>query len=462
MIRLTLDEVATATGGRLDAGTDPAAVVSGGVTLDSRSIGAGDLFVAIAGNRVDGHDFAASAVADGAVAVLAEHPVGVPAVLVDHAMTALGRLARAVRDRLPELTVIGVTGSVGKTSTKDLLAAVLAQAGPTVATAGSFNNELGLPLTTLRVEPRTRFLLVEMGARGIGHIDYLCGITRPDIGLVLNVGTAHLGAFGSQEAIARGKGELVESLPDAGLAVLNADDPLVVAMADRTKARVAWTALAARPGVQLWAEQIKLDDQARAGFDLVTANGRAPVALSIHGEHQVANALAAAAVGLEVGLSLAEVARALSGAGPASRWRMEISHRADGLVVVNDAFNANPDSVAAALHALVAMVVPGADGRRWGRAGGDAGAGAGRGRRASGDRAAGRRAGRVRADRGRAGCGADRRGRARAGRRRWSQGDGADRRGCGPRAGPGAAECSPHRHRADQSVPFRGSGTAGR
>jgi UDP-N-acetylmuramoyl-tripeptide--D-alanyl-D-alanine ligase len=371
VIAMTLAEVAAATGGRLDAGTDPTLVVSGAVITDSRSVGAGDLFVALPGERVDGHDYAPGAVAAGAVAVLGSRSTGVPAVLVDDPVVALGLLARTVRDRLPDLLVVGITGSSGKTSTKDLLAVVLARAGRTVANQGSFNNEIGAPLTTLQADQDTRYLVVEMGARGIGHIKYLCGLTRPDIGVVLNIGTAHVGEFGGREKTALAKGELVEGLPPTGLAVLNADDPLVAAMAPRTRARVVRTGITEPAPVR--AERIVLDEQARPGFDLVVdgfagavgADGAvgaagqpgtpARVQLALHGAHHVANALAAAAVGVEVGLTPAEIAAALSAAGSASRWRMEVERRADGLVVVNDTFNANPDSVAAALRALAAM-----------------------------------------------------------------------------------------------------------
>jgi UDP-N-acetylmuramoyl-tripeptide--D-alanyl-D-alanine ligase len=359
VIEMTLGEIAAVTGGRLDAGAAPATVVSGAVTFDSRAVEPGGLFVALAGERVDGHDFAAAAITTGAVAAMLAHPVdGVPAVIVDDPVIGLGRLARAVRDRAPELTVIGVTGSVGKTSTKDLLAAVLSRVGPTIAPEGNNNNELGVPLTTLKIDTGTRFLVAEMGARGIGHIAYLCGLTGPDLGVVLNVGTAHLSRFGGQAAIAQGKGELVEALAPAGLAVLNADDPLVAGMAARTTARVVFTSIAGDERAQITAERIRLDDQARAGFDLITPAGSAPVQLAVYGEHQVPNALAAAAVGIEVGLSPAEVAQALSGAGAASPWRMEVRRRPDGLVVVNDAYNANPHSMAAALRALVAMSGP--------------------------------------------------------------------------------------------------------
>lgn len=369
MIPLTLAEVAAATGGRLAAGTDPDLVISGAVTIDSRSIGAGDLFVALPGERVDGRDFAPAAVAAGAVAVLtvrSTNDPALPAVLVEDPVTALGLLARAVRDKLPDLVVVGVTGSSGKTSTKDLIAAVLARAGRTVANEGSFNNEIGAPLTTLQADAQTRFLVVELGARGVGHIAYLCGFTRPDIGVVLNVGAAHVGTFGGKDMTAQAKGELVEALPPTGLAVLNADDPLVSAMSSRTTARVVFTGISGPAGdgaerAQVRAEKVVMDDQARPAFDLVVdgVEQASPVRvqLAVHGAHNVSNALAAAAVGLEAGLSPATIAAALSEAGVASRWRMEVRRRADGLVVVNDAYNANPDSMTAALRALAAMSV---------------------------------------------------------------------------------------------------------
>ena len=238
MIPLSLAEVAGAAGARL-AGADPHTRVSAGVEFDSRKIVPGGLFVAFQGSTVDGHEFASGAVASGAVAVLGSRAVpGVPMLVVPDTLAAMGRLARFVRDRLSDLTVVGVTGSSGKTTTKDLLAQVLAAAGPVVAPAGSLNNELGLPHTVLRAGVDTRFLVLELGARGVGHIRYLCDIARPDVGVVVNVGVAHLGEFGSVDAIATAKAELVEALPAHGAAVLNADDPKVRAMAARTAARV--------------------------------------------------------------------------------------------------------------------------------------------------------------------------------------------------------------------------------
>ncbi len=362
MIPLRLREVAAAAQGSLTPEADPQALVEGPVVVDSRQVAPGGLFVAVAGERVDGHDFAAAAVAAGATAVLASRPVGVPAVLVPDPVAALGLLARAVLDRLPELTVVGLTGSSGKTSTKDLLAAVLPDLGETVAPVGSFNNEVGLPLTALGCRAQTRFLVAEMGARGLGHIAYLTGITPPRVGLVLNVGSAHAGEFGSRQVTAQAKGELVEALPADGVAVLNADDPLVSAMAERTRARVLL--FGQSPAAQVRAEDIRLDPMARASFTLCTPQGRAAVRLGLHGEHQVSNALAAAAAAFAVGADVQQVARSLSAARPASRWRMEVTERPDGVTVINDAYNANPESVRAALKALAAMGRSGAQGPR--------------------------------------------------------------------------------------------------
>ncbi|NYD41474.1 UDP-N-acetylmuramoyl-tripeptide--D-alanyl-D-alanine ligase [Nocardioides panaciterrulae] len=345
---MTLQEVATAVDGAV-AG-DPAVLVTGPATFDSRQIVPGGLFVAVAGDRVDGHDFALRAHEAGAAAVLASRPTGAPSVLVEDPVDALGRLARHVLTRL-DVTVLALTGSQGKTGTKDYLAQVLGAAGPTVATAGNNNNELGVPMTVLRADAGTAYLVVEMGARGLGHIAYLCGIAPPSVAAVLNVGTAHIGEFGSREAIAQAKGEIVESLSGGGTAVLNADDELVAAMAARTRAR---TLTFGRAGDVAW-RAVGLDDLGRPSFELGYAGSWHPVRLALPGEHQVANAAAAAAMALAVGVPLDRVAEGLTAARPASRWRMELTERADGLVVVNDAYNANPASMVAALDSLVAI-----------------------------------------------------------------------------------------------------------
>jgi UDP-N-acetylmuramoyl-tripeptide--D-alanyl-D-alanine ligase len=351
VIDLTLAEIASAVGGTLhDA--DPATVVTGPVEYDSRRVGAGGLFLALPGERVDGHDYAATALAQGAVAVLASRPVDAPRIEVSDGIAALTALAAVVARRLPA-TVVGVTGSSGKTSTKDLLASVLAAVGPTVAPAGSANNELGHPYTVLQADAATRFLVLEMGARGIGHIRHLAEIAPPRIGVVLNVGTAHLGEFGSREAIAQAKGELVEALPADGVAVLNADDPLVTAMAARTWARVMTFGESAAADVR--GSDVRLDDLGRPAFTLHAEGASLPVQLQLVGEHHVSNALAATAVALAAGLSAQQVADRLAAARPASRWRMELTVRPDGVVVINDAYNANPESMRAALKALASV-----------------------------------------------------------------------------------------------------------
>jgi UDP-N-acetylmuramoyl-tripeptide--D-alanyl-D-alanine ligase len=365
VIGLRLGEVAEAVGVPLTTG-DPDALVTS-VVADSRAVVPGSLFVALAGSRVDGHDHVAASWRAGAVAALTARDVPpVPCLPVPDQVAALGRVARQVVDRgvAAGLQVVGITGSQGKTSTKDLLAQVLEAAGPTVAPVGNLNNELGVPLTACRIESGTRFLVAELGARGIGHIAYLCGIVTPRVGVVLNVGQAHVGEFGGQDAIARAKGELVEALPATGVAVLNGEDPRVWAMRSRTAARVVAFAGSGGPppaeGPALWAEEVTADRLGRHAFRLVArdadgATGAADVALRLTGRHQVPNAVAAAAAAVALGRPLAAVAESLSAAGPRSRWRMELHERADGVVVVNDSYNANPDSMRAAVGTLVEL-----------------------------------------------------------------------------------------------------------
>ncbi|HEY9410612.1 MAG TPA: UDP-N-acetylmuramoyl-tripeptide--D-alanyl-D-alanine ligase [Jiangellaceae bacterium] len=353
MIPLTLAEIAEAVGGTLDGGADPAATVTAAVVVDSRLVEPCGLFVARVGEEQDGHDYAGAAVEAGAAAVLAQRPVGVPAIVVADSERAFGLLARAVVDRLPKLTVVGVTGSSGKTSTKDLLAQVLEPLGPLVAPPGSFNTEVGVPLTVLRADESTRTLVVEMGARGVGHIAYLCDIAPPTIGVVLNVGSAHLGEFGDRDTTARAKAELVEALPAHGTAVLNGDDQLVRAMAEKTEATVLMVGESVHADIR--AEDVSLDDHGHPAFELVTPEGRAPVRLTLVGEHHVGNALAAAGAAHALGMSAADIAARLEQAQARSRWRMEVTERADGVTVVNDAYNANPESMRAALKALAAL-----------------------------------------------------------------------------------------------------------
>ncbi|MFE1949025.1 UDP-N-acetylmuramoyl-tripeptide--D-alanyl-D-alanine ligase [Streptomyces sp. NPDC059524] len=364
MIALSLAEIASAVGGQTYDIPDDSVRVTGPVVIDSRKVEAGSLFAAFAGERVDGHDYAHQVVDQGAAAVLASRPVGVPAIVVDDVQAALGALARHVVARLGA-TLVALTGSAGKTSTKDLIAQVLRRKAPTVFTPGSFNNEIGLPLTALSATDDTKFLVLEMGARGKGHIRYLTGLTPPRVGLVLNVGTAHIGEFGGREQIAEAKGELVEALPADGTAILNADDPLVRAMASRTRAKVLLFGEAADADVR--AENVRLTENGQPAFSLHTPTGCSEVTLRLYGEHHVSNALAAAAVAHDLGMSVEEIALALSEAGTLSRWRMEVTERPDGVTIVNDAYNANPESMRAALRALTAMgqARRAAGGRTW-------------------------------------------------------------------------------------------------
>jgi UDP-N-acetylmuramoyl-tripeptide--D-alanyl-D-alanine ligase len=350
MIRLTLAEIAAITGGRL-VHADPATAVTGAAEFDSRKMTPGGLFVAFDGEKVDGHEFAAAAVRAGAVAVLGARDTGQPGIVVADQLDALARLARVVVDRLPGLTVIGLTGSSGKTTTKDHIGQLLSRLGPTIAPPGSLNNELGHPYTVLKATAETRFLVLEMGARGIGHIKHLAEVAPPRVGVVLNVGAAHIGEFGSVEQTALAKGELVEALPADGAAILNADDPLVAGMAPRAgAARVVLFGESAAARVR--ATDVTLDERGRASYRL---DGH-PVRLRVVGRHQVSNTLAAAAVAVHLGMPVADVAAALGEIGTVSTRRMDVFERPDdGVTVIDDSYNANPSSTAAALRALAAI-----------------------------------------------------------------------------------------------------------
>jgi UDP-N-acetylmuramoyl-tripeptide--D-alanyl-D-alanine ligase len=347
-MRWRASEVAAATLGVL-RGPD---VDLDGVTIDSRAVRPGQLFVPIVGDR-DGHDFVAAAREAGAAAHLtsrSDREGPEPSIAVADTATALldvGRLARTgLADR-----VVGITGSVGKTTTKDLLAATLAGRYSTAASERSFNNELGVPLTLANAPAGTEATVVEMGARGRGHIALLCDVARPTIGVVTVVAGAHLAEFGSIEHVAAAKAELVEALPAGGTAVLNADDPLVAAMARRTGATVRTFGETAG---DVRAEGVTVDAELRAAFRLVAGEGSAGVRLAVHGRHQVTNALATATAALAAGCDLAEVAAGLSTA-TVSGLRMELRRTPAGALVLDDSYNANPTSMVAALEALAAL-----------------------------------------------------------------------------------------------------------
>ncbi|MBW3657257.1 MAG: UDP-N-acetylmuramoyl-tripeptide--D-alanyl-D-alanine ligase [Actinobacteria bacterium] len=361
MIPLRLEDVARATGGRIASGAGD--LVVDAVTTDSREVPDGRaLFVAIRGEHADGHDHLAGAVEHGAVAVLSEREVDLGAdvgvVVVEDTWTAIARLGAEVRDRVDPF-VVAITGSVGKTTTKDLTAAALGAGRRTVAAVGSFNNELGVPLTLLSLEEDSEALVVEIGARGVGHVAELVPYARPDVSIVTAVAGVHLELFGDIDAIAQAKGELVEGLAGDGTAVLNADDERVAAMAARAPGAVLRYGLADGPrgdgaaAPDLVASDVRLDRLARASFAASTPWGDVDVTLPVAGRHHVWNALAALAAAGVAGVPTHDAAAALATAR-ISDWRGEVTEH-DGLVVLNDAYNANPTSVIAALDMLMTV-----------------------------------------------------------------------------------------------------------
>jgi UDP-N-acetylmuramoyl-tripeptide--D-alanyl-D-alanine ligase len=356
MIPLTLAQVAAAVDGRIEDASPAIAVDE--VTTDSRQVdpARATLFVARRGESADGHDHAEAAIRGGAVAVLASRPLPrLPSVLVDDTDEALRALAQHVRDTV-DPTVIGVTGSVGKTTTKDFIAGACAASQPTVAAVGSFNNEMGVPLTLLATRPDTRVLVVEMGARGIGQVAELAGWARPSIGVVTAVAGVHLELFGDLDTIARTKGELIAALPPDGTAVLNQDDPRVAAMATRTTARVLRCSLE-DTGADVVANQITLDDRARPRFTASTPWGVHEVALPVAGRHHVLNALLALGAAGAAGSDVAAACDALGNA-PVSPSRASVQD-VGGITVLDDAYNASPTSTLAALQTLADLAVTG-------------------------------------------------------------------------------------------------------
>jgi UDP-N-acetylmuramoyl-tripeptide--D-alanyl-D-alanine ligase len=339
-----LSEVARAVEGSLDG--DDVEVRS--VSTDSREVIAGSLFIALPGDRTDGHRFVEQAFAGGAAAAIVDGPIDVngPVVRVDSTAEALLHLAADER-RSMTATVVGVTGANGKTSTKDLTHAIAETRFRVHASPGSFNNEIGLPLTLLGAPPETEVLVAEMGARRLGDVKLLSGVARPDVVVVTNVGLAHIEVFGSWASIVEASAEPIDALGPEGLAILNADDPIVIAYGDRCPGRVI--TFGTRAHVDVRAEDVSLGPDGRASFRLVTKGSELPVTLAVPGEHMVSNALAAVAVGCELGVPSDDAARALAGAG-VSRWRMETFTTTAGVRVLNDAYNANPESTAAALR----------------------------------------------------------------------------------------------------------------
>lgn len=367
-MRLTIQEVVDATEGVLHADENCMRKVVTGITWDSRKVGEGDIFLAMPGERVDGNDYITAAIGAGASMVVctAEPSANLlavagefacPVVVVEDGIEAITKLATYWRSQL-HCVVVGVTGSTGKTSTKDLLASVLSTRYNTVATQGNNNNELGIPYTVLRADPETEILIVEMGMRGLGQIEHGCAIAQPAIGVVTNVGVCHMELLGSREAIAHAKGEMLAALPATGLGVVNADDDMTQFMlgeAEVTEKGLRIARFGRGEGADTQVSNVVLDAQGCASFDLAFGGG-VPfhVELGVAGEHNVTNALAAAVVGNYLGLSFEQIARGLKAAG-ASGMRMEVTHTASGVTVINDAYNANPDSMRAALATLATM-----------------------------------------------------------------------------------------------------------
>ncbi|NQX33533.1 UDP-N-acetylmuramoyl-tripeptide--D-alanyl-D-alanine ligase [Herbiconiux sp. VKM Ac-2851] len=378
MLDLTLTEIAEALQGELvitdaaaDAGYSPATVVNGTVDTDSRLIGEGDVFVAKRGEFDDGHRFVGAAVESGAALVVVEHAFAdaereagrqlpVAQIVVDDSVVALGHFATDVVSRVRasgDLKIVGITGSNGKTTTKNLLRAVLERVGETVAPRDSFNNEVGAPLTMLKLTPTTRFLVAEMGASGKGEITRLIRMAKPDVGVVLTVGLAHAGEFGGIETTLATKTEMVIDLDESDVAVLNRDDARVAGMAEKTRARVLWFGLG--DDAEVRATEIEASASGTT-FTLHLPDGQSrPVRFAVLGEHHVMNALAAASAAHVLGVGIDDIVAALETVTRAERWRMEVMGGGDRPTVINDAYNASPDSMAAALKTLAQIAAPG-------------------------------------------------------------------------------------------------------
>ena len=346
MIRMNAAEIAQIVGGQLNV--DGATETWLAPVFDSRKATAGTIFLALIGEKADGHDFVEDAMKNGASFALVSKEVSLPNIKVANVYDALSKLAAHVRSQLPDLKVIGITGSQGKTTTKDLLQHILESIGPTISPENSFNNELGAPLNLLRCDEKTKFCIAELGARHIGDIANLASIVKPDVGVVLKVGNAHLAEFGSVENIAKAKGELVTSLPTDGVAVLGTYDEFTPRIADGFAGRVITF------GESVECDVRAADIEIREGsphFDLVDGEGRVSVGMRLIGAQQIPNALGAAAAAIALGISNEHIATALSTAENRSKWRMEL-HDLPGLLIINDAYNANPESMEAALFSL--------------------------------------------------------------------------------------------------------------
>ena len=346
MIPFTVAEIAQVVDGKVHG--DPNALITGPPFFDSRKAIAGGIFLALNGEHVDGHDYVDSAIASGASTALTNKIVGTNCIVVDDVLVAVAMLAAEVRNRLPHMKVAGITGSQGKTTTKDIARHILSLVGETIAPEQSFNNDLGVPLTLLRATETTKFCILEMGARHQGDIARLVRMAKPNVGVVLVVGTAHIGEFGSREKIAQTKSEIVTSLDENATAVLGTYDEFTPQMSKITRAKVMYFGEKSSCDVRAADVDIR---EGSAHFDLVTHAGREPVALRLIGRHQVPNALAAAAIATAFDVPIEKIASGLSTAEVSSKWRMEISE-IGSVLLINDSYNANPESMRAALETL--------------------------------------------------------------------------------------------------------------
>jgi len=359
VFELTISEIVNVTSGTLV--NDVSDMRVGGFFVDSRECIPHGVFVAIKGERVDGHNFLADVQAQGASIAIIESsfrgsiPNDFPHVIVENSIVALGQIAHWVRVTKLKATVIAVTGSSGKTTTKDLIAGILAECGSTEWARGSFNTDVGLPLTILEANDSTEFLVLEMGMRGPGHIDALTQIAVPDIGVITNIGSAHVGLLGTRENIAAAKGELIRGLSKHARAVLNADDQFTDAISQETSAQVV--TFGESDTSDFRATDIQLDAHALATYSLHFAHEVHHIALKIPGEHQVSNSLAAIAVAVSAGIAPAKAVSILNQIAKISKWRMEVTETESGITVINDSYNANPESMRVALKTLANMAI---------------------------------------------------------------------------------------------------------
>ena len=346
MIPLTISQISEVISGKIVG--DGNKLITGAAFFDSREIVSNGIFLALKGEHVDGHDFAINALKGGAGVVICTQESGDTCIVVPDVVEAVSKLAAHVRQMIPDMKVVAITGSHGKTTTKDLSKHLLSMMGATVAPRSSFNNDLGVPITILECTTDTKFCILEMGARNLGDISKLERTFLPDIGVVLGVGSAHIGVFGSREIIATAKSEMVKNLESSKIAILGSYDDLTINMSNLTKAKVMTFGENSNNDVRATDVEIR---EGFAHFDLVTSFGRESVALRQAGRHQVANALAAAAIATALNLPIDKISAGLSTAEISSKWRMEL-HEVAGRLIINDSYNANPESMFAALDAL--------------------------------------------------------------------------------------------------------------